>query len=170
MNQETLNRVFLGLGGNLGQPLESFKDARQQLSEHPNIDLKTSSPVYRTPAIGGPAGQPDYLNAILEIATDLSPHQLLDVCHEIEIAGGRARKERWASRTLDIDLLFFGKVISDDDRLTLPHPRMHNRHFVLIPVVELEPELIHPRLKRTVSDLLKDLPEPVGICKILEKW
>ena len=170
MNQQTTNKVFLGLGGNLGSPLDCFIEARQRLSDHPRIDLKASSPAYRTPAIAGPTGQPDYLNAILEIATDLSPRQLLEICLDIELACGRTREVRWAARTLDIDLLFFGQLLADEPQLTLPHPRLHSRHFVLLPLADLEPALLHPRLKRTVSDLLNDLPEPTGISKISDKW
>lgn len=170
MNQALTNKAFLGLGGNLGQPLDCFIAARQQLAEHPKLELKASSPVYRTPAVGGPEGQPDYLNTVLEIATDLTARQLLDLCLEIELACGRTREARWAARTLDIDLLVFGQQISDDSQLTLPHPRLHNRHFVLLPLVDLEPELWHPALKRTMSDLLNDLPAAAGISIISENW
>ena len=170
MNQKLTNKVFLGLGGNLGQPLDCFIAARWRLAEHPQIDLQASSPIYRTPAVGGPEGQPDYLNAVLELETDLSPRQLLHLCLEIELASGRTREVRWAARILDIDLLVFGQQVSDDFQLTLPHPRLHSRHFVLLPLVDLEPELWHPILKRTMNDLLNDLPAAVGISKLSENW
>lgn len=170
MNQEANNRAFLGLGGNLGNPLEGFITARRQLADHPSVTVIASSPLYRTPAVGGPKGQPDYLNAVLEIDTDLTPHELLELCQTIELDCGRVRKVRWAARTLDIDLLFFTAMCSDDALLTLPHPRLHERHFVLMPLVDLCPEWIHPRLKRTASELLSDLPEPVGIIQVAKEW
>lgn len=170
MNPETNNRAFLGLGGNLGNPLENFITARQQLADHPSVAVIASSPLYRTPAIGGPEGQPDYLNAVLKIDTNLTPHELLELCQTIELSCGRTREVRWAARTLDIDLLFFGTMRSDDAHLTLPHPRLQERHFVLMPLVDLNPEWLHPRLKRTSSELLNDLPEPVGIIQVAKEW
>lgn len=170
MNKTITHRIFLGLGGNLGRPLDCFIAARRQLAEDPHIEVIAGSPVYQTPAIGGPPGQADYLNAVLEIGTSRSPRQLHHLCREIEAACGRSRGVRWAARTLDIDLLFFGPVIADEARLTLPHPRLHSRHFVLLPLADLAPGLRHPRLRRTVNELLSALPEPVGIRKILEKW
>jgi len=170
MIRQMTNNIFLGLGGNLGTPLDFFREARQQLSQHQHIVLHASSPLYRCPAVGGPAEQPDYLNAVLEVSTGLSPHQLLGICAGIEQACGRTRKVRWAARTLDIDLLLFGQSVSDDPLLTLPHPRLHDRHFVLLPLVDLAPELRHPCLQRTVSQLLQDLPEPTGITKLSDIW
>lgn len=170
MTQGTENRVFLGLGANLGQPLQQLRQARQQLSRHRCIDIGASSPLYRTPALGGPAGQPDYLNAVLQLTTSLSPRELLDCCREIEAACGRTRNVRWAPRTLDIDLLLYGQCLSDDPDLVLPHPRLHTRHFVLLPLAELAPELNHPRLNQTVGGLLQNLPAPEGINIIMEKW
>ena len=165
-----IDNIYLGLGGNLGDPLGCFIEARQRLSEHPEIILHASSPLYRTPAVGGPAGQPDYLNAALSLSTELSPQQLLDYCLEIELACGRTRDTHWAARTLDIDLLLFNATVSDKPRLTLPHPRLQDRHFVLLPLVDLAPELRHPRLEKTLSQLLHNLPEPVGITKLSHHW
>lgn len=170
MKQVTNNKIYLGLGGNLGDPLSQFIEARQRLGGHPQIEIKSSSPIYQTPAIGGPAGQPDYHNAVLEIETKLSPRDLLETCQEIETACGRTREVRWEARKLDIDLLFFGQQVSEIPQLTLPHPRLHNRHFVLLPLADLAPGFLHPRLHRTASDLLNELPEPEGITKISENW
>ncbi|MDT8421537.1 MAG: 2-amino-4-hydroxy-6-hydroxymethyldihydropteridine diphosphokinase [Desulfuromonadales bacterium] len=170
MTQHADNRVFLGLGANLGQPLEQLQEARKLLSRHRCIDITASSPLYRTPALGGPAGQPDYGNAVLQLTTSLPPRELLDCCLEIEAACGRTRTARWAPRTLDIDLLFYGQTLIEEPGLVLPHPRLHVRHFVLLPLADLAPELKHPRLNQTIGDLLHGLPAPEGICKIMEKW
>ena len=170
MTQEQNNRVFLGLGGNLGQPRAAFIAARQRLADHPQVTVTGSSPLYRTAPVGGPAGQPDYLNAVLELTTELSPRQLLELCRELEDASGRTRDIPWGPRTLDIDLLIFGQLLAADPQLTLPHPRMHERHFVLLPLAALAPELHHPGLLKSTRELLHELPEATGVRKISEHW
>lgn len=102
----TKSRAFLAFGGNLGKPREAFKDAAKKLRQNQRIELVAASALYRTPPIGGPGGQPDYLNAVVELTTDLTPQELLDFCREIEDAAGRTRAVRWDARTLDLDLLF----------------------------------------------------------------
>lgn len=163
-------RVFLGLGGNLGEPLELFRQARQRLLEHPQIAELKSSALYRTPPVGGPAGQPDYLNAVLELETDLSAGELLVLCQALEHEGGRTREIHWGPRTLDIDLLFFANVVSAEPELTLPHPRLHLRRFALEPLKDLAPGFRHPLLDRSVVDLLAELPLEAGLSRIKEIW
>ena len=164
------HRAYLALGGNLGDPRQAFGNACQKLTVHPQIKLHRSSSLYRTPAIGGPAGQPDYLNAVIEIATDLEPEQLLETCLQIEATAGRTRGIRWAARTLDIDLLFIDNLTLNTESLTLPHPLIQKRHFVLLPLVEIAPDLQHPQFGCSVSRLLKDLPAADGITRLTEKW
>jgi 2-amino-4-hydroxy-6-hydroxymethyldihydropteridine diphosphokinase len=163
-------RVFLGLGGNLGEPLELFRQARQRLLEHPQIAALRSSGLYSTPPVGGPAGQPDYLNAALELQTDLSAVELLHVCQALEHEAGRTREIHWGPRTLDIDLLFFADDVVQDQELTLPHPRLHLRRFALEPLKDLAPGFCHPLLHRSVAELLEALPTEVGFSRIKEIW
>lgn len=170
MHGQSATDVFLGLGSNLGRCLDSLRFARQQLAADPEMTLRASSPLYQTPALGGPAGQPDYLNAVLQLSTSLPPQQLLLRCQKIETACGRTRNVRWEARTLDIDLLVFGDLCQEEEQLTLPHPRLHTRHFVLLPLVDLAPELIHPRLARSMVQLLKELPPAEEIHKLKEHW
>jgi len=170
MTEQIKSRAFLGFGANLGVPLEQFRSARRQLDNHPRIDVQASSPLYRTPAIGGPPGQPDYLNGVLAILTDLPPEQMLQTCRSLESAAGRTRGIHWGPRPLDIDLLFFSDLVLDTPRLCLPHPRLHQRHFVLLPLVDLAPQLRHPQLKKTARELLESLPAAVGISKLEEHW
>lgn len=159
MSEQTHDKVFLGFGGNLGDPQCAFRSARQQLFAHPEISAGRSSSLFQTPAVGGPAGQPDYLNAVVEITTSLGPRALLSVCSAIEDRAGRRRSQRWAARTLDIDLLFYADWLIDDADLQVPHPRMTERHFVLLPLVQLAPALVHPRTGLSVRQHLDALGE-----------
>jgi len=104
--------------------------------------LVAVSPVYETDPVGGPAGQDAYLNCVVELVTELTPHQLLGVCHRLESAAGRVRSERWGPRTLDVDILLVGQLQLDEPDLTVPHPRMWERRFVLAPLADLAPELV----------------------------
>ena len=170
MTEQIKSRVFLGFGANLGAPLEQLRTAHRHLAEHPQIKVLAVSPLYRTPAVGGPPEQPDYLNGILSIATDLTPEGLLDCCRSLEKTAGRTRDILWGPRTLDIDLLFFSDLVINTPLLCLPHPRLHLRHFVLLPLVDLAPQLYHPLLQKTVSELLAMLPVAAGITKLDESW
>ena len=105
MNKSIKQRAYLALGGNLGEPRQALISACQSLREHPQIELQQASSLYRTPPVGGPSEQPNYLNAVIEITTTLSAKQLLEICLQIENSAGRTREVRWAARTLDIDLL-----------------------------------------------------------------
>jgi 2-amino-4-hydroxy-6-hydroxymethyldihydropteridine diphosphokinase len=162
--------VFIGLGGNLGEPLELFRRARQRLRQHPQISGLKSSALYRSPPVGGPVGQPDYLNAALELQTDLSPKNLLHFCQALEQEAGRTREIHWGPRTLDIDLLFFADVVASDPELTLPHPLLHLRRFALEPLKDLAPEFRHPLLHISVAALLNALPVEAGLLRIKERW
>lgn len=170
MTAQNKSRVFLGFGGNLEKPLNNFRRARQLLAEHPQITVISSSPLYQTPPVGGPDGQPDYLNAVVEIRTGLSELDLLQLCHRIEDDAGRIRDQHWGARTLDIDLLLVDDLVMDVPLLTLPHPRLQQRHFVLLPLNDLAPQLNHPVLNKTISNLLKTLPTAAGITRLNETW
>lgn len=141
MNAE---RVFVGLGGNLGDAKRTVLDALASLAELPHSRLVAVSSLYRSAPVD--AGGPDFINAVAELTTDLSPLQLLRALQAIEQAAGRERPFRNAPRTLDLDLLLFGQRVLDTPALTLPHPRLHLRAFVLQPLLELAPELHHPSL------------------------
>jgi 2-amino-4-hydroxy-6-hydroxymethyldihydropteridine diphosphokinase len=145
----------IALGGNLGEVREAMKRAldllRVELGE-----LRVSS-LYRSPPQGGPK-QPDYLNAVAVGLAAGRPEGLLARLLEIEAAEGRARGERNQARTLDLDLLAFGECMLDAPGLTLPHPRMHERAFVLLPLAEVAPEWRHPGLGRTAAELAETVP------------
>lgn len=130
-----MTRAFLGLGSNLGDRVSLLRDAVASLDS-----IIAVSPVYETEAIGGPDGQDAFLNLVVEVDTDLDGHELLAVCRRLESAADRVREERWGPRTLDVDVLWMDGVTIDGDELTIPHPRMWNRRFVMVPLIDLAPE------------------------------
>lgn len=170
MSDNGTDRAFLGFGGNLGDPLTLFRHTRTLLNDHDDIRVTASSPLYQTPAIGGPENQPDYLNAVVEIETGIRAENLLHLCHRIEDDAGRTREVHWGPRPLDIDLLFFGPLVADNPQLTLPHPRLHQRHFVLLPLNDLAADFRHPQLNLSVAELLNRLPEATGIIQLQKVW
>lgn len=151
------HQVFIGLGANLHQPLQQLQTAAQALRQLPHTQLIAISSLYGSKPMG-PQDQPDYVNAVAQLATSLSPHQLLDALQQIEQTQGRTRKaERWGPRTLDLDILLFGELQLDDERLTVPHYGMHLREFVLYPLAEIAPTLEMPT-HGALSSLLAKVP------------
>lgn len=141
MNPE---RVFVGLGANLGDPRQALTQALRALAALPQTHLEASSRLYRSGPLD--AQGPDFVNAVAELATALPPRELLQALQGIESAHGRERPYRHAPRTLDLDLLLYGDRVVDEPGLTVPHPRLHQRAFVLRPLQELAPALAHPQL------------------------
>lgn len=129
-------RAFLALGSNLGDRWQYLRDAVADLP-----DVIRISPVYETDPMG-PPGQGPYLNCVVELSTDRSPHQLLQTAQAAEAAAGRVRNGRWGPRTLDVDILLVGDQIVRDNDLQVPHPRMWDRAFVLVPLADLAPDLV----------------------------
>lgn len=130
-------RVLLGVGSNLGERRRLLKDAVDSL---PGV-TKVSG-LYETDPIGGPAEQDKYLNLVVAIDSDATPRQLLGMCHRLESAAGRVRGERWGPRPLDIDILWIDGENVDEEDLQVPHPRMWERRFVLVPLADVAPELL----------------------------
>jgi len=162
--------ALIGLGANLGDPLQALREARQALAAIPASRLTAVSPLYRTAPVGGPAGQPDYLNAVLQLETRLSAGELLALCRQLEERCGRRRGLRWAARTLDLDLLDYGRQLLRTPALTLPHPRLHLRRFVLAPLADVAPDWRHPRLGRSARQLLAALPAGEAVQRLEESW
>jgi 2-amino-4-hydroxy-6-hydroxymethyldihydropteridine diphosphokinase len=134
-----MTRAFLGLGSNLGDRRDHLRGAVKALP-----DVIAVSPLYETAPVGGPGGQGPYLNLVVQLDTELSARQLLDECRAREHAAGRVRTERWGPRTLDVDVLWVDGETVDDADLTVPHPRMFERAFVLMPLRDLAPDLVPP--------------------------
>jgi 2-amino-4-hydroxy-6-hydroxymethyldihydropteridine diphosphokinase len=131
-----MTRAYLGLGSNLGDRVALLRAAVAGLP-----DVAATSPVYETDPVGGPE-QGSYLNLVVELATDRSPRQLLELCQAAEQAAARVREERWGPRTLDVDVLWIDDVEVDEPDLQVPHPRMFERRFVLAPLADLAPDLV----------------------------
>lgn len=160
--------AFLGLGANAGRRLAQLRLAVRRLDAHPAIRVVGTSPVYETEAhtLDPAETQPPYLNAVAEVETALSPDDLLDACQQIERDAGRERPDarRWAPRPLDLDLLTYGACTCDTPRLTLPHPRLADRRFVLRPWVDLAPNLyVPPPFDATVQELLARCPDTASV-------
>jgi len=134
--------AYLALGSNLGDRLETLQRAVDLMDARPGIDVVRSSRVYETEPVGPP--QPAFLNAVVEVRTDLEPHELLRETQAVEDELGRVRAERWGPRTIDVDVLTFDEREIDEPELVVPHPRMHERGFVLVPLGELEPDPMLP--------------------------
>src|SRR5690625_2281998 len=166
-------KVVLGLGGNLGDVRATLREAITDLDEAPGIEVTDVSALARTAAVthGDAVAQSDYLNAVVLAETTLSPRELLDAVHKIEDAHGRVRVERWGDRTLDIDLITFGDVLSNEPELTLPHPRAANRAFVLVPWAQVEPDAVLPGEDGgQVAELAEAAPDRPGVRWLALVW
>ncbi|GGY04730.1 2-amino-4-hydroxy-6-hydroxymethyldihydropteridine diphosphokinase [Streptomyces anandii] len=147
-------RAVVSIGSNLGNRLETLQGAVDALEDTPGVRVKAVSPVYETEPWGvEPGSQPSYFNAVVVLKTTLPPSSLLERAHAIEEAYQRVRDERWGPRTLDVDIVAYAEVVSDDPRLTLPHPRAHERAFVLAPWYDVDPGAQLPG-RGPVADLL----------------
>ena len=145
-------RVFAGIGGNVGDTAHTLSAAVARIERESSVRVLASSPVYRNPPVG-PQDQPDYLNAVIELEVLLSPQDLLSLFLAVEMEFGRVRAIRWGSRTLDLDILTYGDRIVDEPGLTIPHPHMHERPFVLVPLADLNPHAVHPVLNQSYCDM-----------------
>jgi len=148
--------VFIGLGSNLDDPAMQIKSAILALDLLDEVSVVTQSSLYSSPPMG-PQDQPDYINAVVEIDTTLFAHDLLNALQDIEQQQGRVRDRHWGERTIDLDLLVYGENTLDDERLTVPHPGIAVRSFVLRPLAEIAPKLHLPTLGN-IEQLLEQCP------------
>ena len=157
--------AYIGIGSNLGTPGKNCANAIEKISRTKDIKIISKSSFYQTEPIGG-VQQGWFVNSAIEIETDLSPENLLSVLLNLELAMGRIRKEKWGPRLIDLDLLFYGNLVLENKSLTLPHPEIQNRKFVLVPMCEIAENLIHPTLKKTIKTLLQESSDITIVKKI----
>jgi 2-amino-4-hydroxy-6-hydroxymethyldihydropteridine diphosphokinase len=155
-----MGTAYIALGSNIGDRKASLRQAVDRMAELGTITKRSS--IYETDPVGY-FDQPAFLNAVLELETSLEPVELLAKLHQIEHDLGRERSFRNAPRTIDLDLLLFDDLVLTSDQLTIPHPRMHERAFVLVPLSEIAPEVVVPRATRSARELLGELPGNQGV-------
>jgi len=161
--------AYLGLGGNVGDRQRALEQALSLLLCRPGIHLLRLSSLYETEPVAAAGGW--FFNSVAEIETSLGPDELLATLGEVEEACGQPRRrERGEARLVDLDLLLYGSRIIAESHLQVPHPRMHLRRFVLIPLAELDPGLVHPGLGTRVSDLLAHLPQLPEVRMVAREW
>ncbi len=153
--------AFLGLGGNVGCVRANLEAARQSLAARGG-DIRGLSSLYRTEPWGR-ADQPEFLNQVLRVETELAPRELLELCQQVERDVGRGSRDRWGPREVDVDLLLYDDEVIQEADLQVPHPRLAQRRFVLVPLAELAPARRHPTEGRTVAELLEEVTDERGV-------
>lgn len=155
--------LFIGIGSNLGDPATQCREAIRRLSITPGLEFVCASSLLNTAPLTAVGVDntlvPNYVNAVVHLQTELAPEKILEILLAIESEMGRVRREKWASRVIDLDLLFYGDQIISTPHLTVPHPEIEKRLFVLDPLLEIAPHFIHPVLKKSVTELRESVKE-----------
>ncbi|HVP91431.1 MAG TPA: 2-amino-4-hydroxy-6-hydroxymethyldihydropteridine diphosphokinase [Terriglobales bacterium] len=154
---------YLALGSNLGDKRRNLERARRRL-ERAGVEVRRSSSVYRTDPVDF-VDQPWFLNQALEVRTDRTPQELLELAKAIEAGLGRVPAETKGPRTIDVDLLLAGETVIESPELTVPHPRLARRNFVLVPLAEIAPRAVHPVLRKTVRELARECPDRSAVVR-----
>lgn len=160
-----METVFIGFGSNMGDRVDLCDRAVTLLSLLPHSRLMGVSLLYETEPVRGETDPGDgwFLNGVVQIETDITPQSLLAILQEIERSLGRDEENRSGPRTIDLDILFYGERVIKEPGLTIPHPRLHSRRFVLMPLNELDPLWVHPMLKQSVDQLLREVKDPAQV-------
>ncbi len=153
-----MKTAYIGIGSNIGDKYLNGLEAVKRIDQIPGCKVTRCSDWYSTKPVGV-EGQDWYINGVVSVSVDISARKLLKELQALEKNMGRVRRERWGPRTIDLDVLLYGREVINDDSLEVPHPRLHLRKFVLVPLAQIAPDLQHPVLKRSMSDLLAELKE-----------
>ncbi len=159
-----MHLAYIGFGSNIGERLTYIQNSLYSLSVVEGITLKTISSIYKTEPVGNVA-QDDFLNGVVSVETSLSPHSLLHTLKDIEISIGRKHRTRWGPREIDMDILIYDDLCLQTPDLTIPHPEMHLRRFVLTPLAEISSDLPHPVLNKSILSLLHSLKDDKSVVK-----
>lgn len=159
-----MHLAYIGFGSNIGDRLGHIRNAIRALSKTEGITLQKTSSIYKTDPVGHEA-QAEFLNGVAAIQTDLPPLSLLHALKDIETAIGRQHRIRWGPREIDLDILIYGGMCFQTEKLVIPHPEMHLRRFVLVPLAEIAPDFVHPVLKETIQTLLERLADDKSVLK-----
>lgn len=160
----SIHLAYIGFGSNIGDRLAHIQNAIHTLSKTEGITLQRISSIYTTDPIGYEA-QAQFLNGVAAIQTSLSPLSLLHTLKDIETAIGRKHRIRWGPREIDLDILIYGDLCLQTEKLVIPHPEMHLRGFVLVPLAEIAPDLVHPVFQKTIQTLLNCLEDDKSVLK-----
>ena len=163
--------AFIGFGSNLGDPVSNIEKALRLLANDPDISIERVSSLYRTAPVGV-EDQDWFVNGVAHIRTVLDPFDLLNLLLSVEKTLGRERILRWGPRTIDLDILLYGALVLDREELQIPHPRMHERRFVLDPLCEIAPEVMHPVFRKTMLQLFEEIEDDkaVELMEGLKEW
>ncbi|PLT30836.1 2-amino-4-hydroxy-6-hydroxymethyldihydropteridine diphosphokinase [Peribacillus deserti] len=154
--------AYLSLGTNMGDRVKYLRDAVQLLHNDTEIGITSISSIYETDPVGY-VDQERFLNIVLEVKTSKKPDELLRKCQQIELELGRKREIRWGPRTIDLDILLYNHENIETESLSIPHPRMHERAFVLVPLIEINPGLSLPMIDKPLSEILEAIPDKEGV-------
>lgn len=160
--------AYIGIGSNLGDRLSNCMHSIDKINQLHECHVNAVSTIFKTEPVGV-TGQPWYANCVVELSTAKTPSQLLKDLLLIEYGMGRIRRKRWEARIVDLDILLFGQKIIESDNLIVPHPLLHKRQFVLEPLDQLAPDLLHPVLKLTINQLLDKLPKGPSVVALKEE-
>jgi len=159
--------AYIGFGSNVGDGIKNCRRALEAIGADPRNRLGPCSPFYRTEPVGK-RDQDWFINGVAAVETSMTPQEMLEFLLSVEDRMGRVRQEKWGPRIIDLDILFYGDMVLDENSLQIPHPRLRERRFVLIPLKDIAPDLIHPVFRRTISQLLSELKSEEMVLPVSE--